>query len=177
MRITYFALMVFYGVSGALWLGVLWLGVAQAAVIHNSDMIVAWCLAFALVISLVIYFARYFVLTDEGIHHKLFGICYRTTPWDRIYKIKRISNRFKQDKDPTFVVCVLGKDEDRIEAELQPKRRKGICGWLGEERFSIYCHWRKEKNMLSYIDAHCKSVKYEHLRWTGSRYIHLDLFL
>lgn len=55
--------------------------------------------------------AKYYVLTDCGIQHKIFGICYRTTPWDGIQDVMCSQNPFRpQCTDKVLIVTVRGAE-------------------------------------------------------------------
>lgn len=157
MKITCFAAGVVSGI-----ISIIWLAIGQLVVFNSgmADMVVAWCLPFAVCFLIVLFFLRYFMLTEKGIQHKLFGICYRRTPWDRIYKI-RVYRPRKGDTEKHFGVFAQGKHEKQIEENLHSKK-VGIRGWLAGEFFLITCSLKKKQEMLSYINAHSKSIEYEY---------------
>lgn len=140
---------------------------AALIVFHDSDVflspipvVVLWGVCTAMSLFFLWTRAKYYVLTQEGIEHKIFGIRYRTTLWDDVQDVMR--SKHPTQGNPNQMVLVFTKKGTQVlrqEAFLGTKAfwSQFLPGWLKGDRFVIRLTGMQEpERILQYVQAHHK---------------------
>lgn len=144
-----------------------------------------WVIPFSIVFSviyslLVLYLAwaggKYYILTDKGIEHKLWGICYRKTAWDEIEDVAlcelpvAVSYRFRG-----LIVTRKGTTVYRPN-EYLPKPTKRfyrhfLPDWIRGRLFLLRTNDVKNGDrILPFIVEHYGLLDYDWFKETGQPY-------
>ena len=109
--------------------------------------------------------AKYYVLTEQGIRHKIFGICYRTTPWDGIQDVMCSQNPFRpQRAGKALIITVRGADVLREDAFYGSKEfySRFVPSCIKGERFVIRITGMSNAGkILPFVQAKYGKVDYD----------------
>lgn len=133
---------------------------------------------FCALVSLVFAWAcgKYYILTDEGIEHKLCGIRYRTTRWDEIEDIALCELPIECGKRfQGLLISVKGGRVYRPSAYL-PRRTKAyfrqfLPDWFHGRLFIIRTHdVSNAKKILPFVLAHYGKPDYDQFKEENKPY-------
>lgn len=111
--------------------------------------------------------AKYYILSEQGIAHKIFGICFHLTKWDEICDVTHIPQQFGDRHSPPVIMFTVDP-----KLKYRPNERGVVTqkefnrDWLWHHRlFMVDVKKRQKEQLFAIIQQYYGQIDYDYYEW------------
>lgn len=111
--------------------------------------------------------AKYYILSERGIEHKIFGICFRLTRWNEICDVMHIPQQQGDRRSPPVIMFTVDP-----KLKYRPNERGVVTqkefsrDWLWRHRlFMVDIKRRQKEQLFAIIRRYYGEIDYDYYEW------------